>query len=324
MSKKCPLCGQNKCHIPITSNTSATLFTCMNFHQISTSFCVDSSVEELIDSETREQIYDLIYEKLLREPYYVKDRTRQKWHFYYDPSEGEEYFSREYPQNINMYYELPKYPKTLTEKANRALLNLSILYPNFGQQFTCSREICRAFYDHTKSSDPIVGLTHMLVGLELINQIDYRYMITAEGWKLIDKLHQEDKEINQGFIAMAFKEETKLIREAFRKAIYDCGFTPRVIDEKEHNNQIVPEIFYEIERSKFVVVDVTYQNCGAYYEAGYAQALGKQVIICCRKKEFDDPNTRPHFDISQKSMIVWEDEADLVERLKKRITATVR
>ena len=96
-----------------------------------------------------------------------------------------------------------------------------------------------------------------------------------------------------------------------------------VIDEKEHNNQIVPEIFYEIERSKFMVVDVTYPNYGAYYEAGYAQALGKQVIICCRENEFRNADTRPHFDISQKSMIVWKDETELIERLKRRIEATV-
>ena len=86
----------------------------------------------------------------------------------------------------------------------------------------------------------------------------------------------------------------------------------------------MPEIFYEIERSKFVVVDVTFPNYGAYYEAGYAQALGKQVIMCCRKAEFDSDGGRPHFDVAQKSMIVWENEGELVERLKKRIEATVK
>lgn len=123
---------------------------------------------------------------------------------------------------------------------------------------------------------------------------------------------------------MAFREETKPIREAFRKAITEMGYNASVIDEKEHNNQIVPEIFYEIQRSKFVVVDVTYPNLGAYYEAGYAQALGKQVIICCQEDSFKDSSRRPHFDISQKSMIVWTDEADLVRRLKRRIEATVQ
>lgn len=75
---------------------------------------------------------------------------------------------------------------------------------------------------------------------------------------------------------------------------------------------------FEISRSKFVVVDITYPNYGAYYEAGYAEALGKEVIICCRDTDF-----KPHFDIAQKSAIVWKDENDLEERLYRRIEATV-
>ena len=131
------------------------------------------------------------------------------------------------------------------------------------------------------------------------------------------------QEIRQGFIAMSFGEETRSIREAFRQAITEAGYAVRIIDEKEHNNQIVPEIFYEIQRSKFVVVGVSVPNYGAYYEAGYAQALGKQVIICCREAEFHEKDKRPHFDIAQKSMIVWTDEEDLIARLKRRIEATV-
>ena len=96
-----------------------------------------------------------------------------------------------------------------------------------------------------------------------------------------------------------------------------------IIGEKEHNHQIVPEMFYEIERSKFMVVDVTLQNFGAYYEAGYAQALGKEVIVCCSKEVFDDPKRKPHFDIAQKPIIIWTDLDDLKERLIRRIQATV-
>ena len=121
---------------------------------------------------------------------------------------------------------------------------------------------------------------------------------------------------------MSFRNETKAISESFKNAISRCGYIPRRIDEKEHNNQIVPEILFEISRSKFVVVDVTYPNYGAYYEAGYAEALGKEVIICCREDVFNS-NQKPHFDIAQKSSIVWKDEEDLENRLFRRIEATV-
>lgn len=55
----------------------------------------------------------------------------------------------------------------------------------------------------------------------------------------------------------------------------------------------------------------------------YAQALGKEVIVCCKKEVFDSPDKRPHFDIAQKSMIIWQDENELIERLQRRIKATV-
>ena len=48
-----------------------------------------------------------------------------------------------------------------------------------------------------------------------------------------------------------------------------------------------------------------------------AIGLGKTVIQLCQK------NVRTHFDISQKSMIMWENEDDIPERLKNRIIATI-
>ena len=97
-----------------------------------------------------------------------------------------------------------------------------------------------------------------------------------------------------------------------------------VIRDVEHNNQIVPEIRSRIERCSFLVMDCTHPNLGAYYEAGIAVGLGKEVIICCSKESFESDDSRPHFDIAQQSMIVWKDHDDLSERLTKRIKATVK
>ena len=72
-------------------------------------------------------------------------------------------------------------------------------------------------------------------------------------------------------------------------------------------------------------MNVSFPNYGAYYEAGYAIGKGKQVIICCSAERFKDRNyrKRPHFDIAQKSMVIWNTREELVEKLKKRIEATV-
>lgn len=147
------------------------------------------------------------------------------------------------------------------------------------------------------------------------------YKITASGWMKIQQIQEQSKVLQQGFIAMSFSPEMTGARDSIARAIESCGYISCVIDVKEHNNQIVPEIFHEIKRSKFVIADLTGHKNGVYYEAGYAEALGKEVILTCQKasKEIQ----RPHFDVAQKNTIFWTDEDDLCTRLINRIDATV-
>jgi nucleoside 2-deoxyribosyltransferase len=248
---------------------------------------------------------------------------------------------------INVYPLIRDYPKNISEKIDRILLKLSRILPHAGlnaernllsnEQLYCETSIIarnisncslhgktyddkELFYEAYREINTILifmtNLDYIKLDLETIS-------FTYNGWLRVEELIRERASINQGFIAMKFGDDTKFIREAFRTAIQACDYSPQFIDEKEHNNQIVPEIFFEIERSKFLVVDVTYPNYGAYYEAGYGLALKKEVIFCCRDKEFKADNSRPHFDIAQKAMVVWENTDELIEKLKKRIEATV-
>lgn len=125
--------------------------------------------------------------------------------------------------------------------------------------------------------------------------------------------------IQKVFIAMSFSDSMKEARNNIEKAVKDCGYTPILIDVKEHNNQIVPEIYKEIEGSKFVVADLTGQRGGVYYEAGYAVAKDKTLILCCKKSEDENP----HFDVAQINTIFWTDEENLYERLRKRIEVSI-
>lgn len=276
--------------------------------------------------DIQEKCFDLVCEKIVREPHCSLDNKRLKWHFYYDEKQELSSYECQKKNYVNLAYLLPQYPKTFMEKAYRALLNIPVISPYYGDILTYEDIPDRLLFQDTHQglvwNDGMLGQLKEL-GYLSCKPNSHQYSISASGWQKIDELQKTNTEIRQGFIAMQFGDETKSIREVFRRAVSESGYTVQIIDEKEHNNQIVPEIFYEIGRSKFIVVDITYPNYGAYYEAGYAQALGKQVIVCCRKKEFDDSDTKPHFDIAQKSMIVWENEEDLIVRLKRRIEATV-
>ena len=141
------------------------------------------------------------------------------------------------------------------------------------------------------------------------------------GWQRVENLEIEEKNNKKVFIAMAFGKETDDTREALKLGITHAGYEPILIDELTHNHQIVPEMFNKIRESKFLVIDISIPNTGAYYEAGYAHGLGKEVIFCCKDTSFysHEKNMRPHFDISQKQMIIWEDENDLSKKLEKWI-----
>lgn len=145
--------------------------------------------------------------------------------------------------------------------------------------------------------------------------------IQPQGLKRIDQLQREQIDDTKNvFIAMSFKEDMQPIREAIKKAITECGFVPRIMDEIEHNHQIVPEMLYEIRQSRFVVAELTGHNNGAYFEAGYALGQGKEVIQICNSSKFGEDG---HFDVKQINTILWEDVNELTNQLRERIKATI-
>ena len=316
----CPLCGrQSGCQKQQSEKSSIESWHCNTYG-------LDVRLGETfpVSNPIRDRALNLVLEFLLRKPVCKINEYTYDWEFVYVEKDNiqESDFRR-----INLFDKLNAYPDTLVEKIPRILDNIATSNPEYGDDIAFLNDHFRLLFVETLSpySKGVRGVVSFLNELGYLKKSagEHCYTITAKGWQEIDSIRRKSKEVRQGFIAMSFRDETKSIRESFRTAINGSGYAVSVIDEKEHNNQIVPEIFYEIERSKFMVVDVTYPNYGAYYEAGYAQALGKQVIICCRENEFRNADTRPHFDISQKSMIVWKDETELIERLKRRIEATV-
>ena len=253
------------------------------------------------------------------------------WRFFYEEVDAPP--SNE--GNINVYHLMKNYPKDIVDRIDSILLNLSKMHPSIGEVFDldfAEEERRRLMYcELDVSHDELVSIQKILMNKKYIEGkphfnervINNRLILSYSAWERISELKKKQLTTNNIFIAMSFAPDAHYIELAFREAIIKAGYLPQVIKDKEHNNYIIPEIFYEIEKSKAVVVDVTKANYGAYYEAGYAQALGKEVIVCCKKEVFDDPNIKPHFDIAQKSTVVWEDEADLIVRLAKRIQATV-
>ena len=144
-------------------------------------------------------------------------------------------------------------------------------------------------------------------------------VITSRGWKHLYDLPAGTGSV--GFVAMWFAPEMNAAWEqSFHPAITDAGYKALRIDKEEHNNKIDDEILASIRASKFVVADFTEQRGGVYYEAGFAQGLGKPVIWTIREDHL--PNV--HFDTRQFNHIAWNLSAlpDFKLALQRRIEAS--
>ena len=233
------------------------------------------------------------------------------------------------------------YPKSFSERVDNILMRLNEMIGHVGQYvqlnrfelfsllFIDRRETQKTESQERNIENCIAESQYMLDYFEAENllEVDYPspgtknpgaiFRITPKGYSRIDLLQKEAAKGNGAFVAMQFGAQTKLIREAIRQGINNAGYNAIFIDEVQHNDFITPEILKYIRDSKFVVVDLTHQNNGAYFEEGYAMGLGKPVIQLCQK------DTRLHFDIAQKNTIIWETETDIPERLENRIKATI-
>jgi len=149
--------------------------------------------------------------------------------------------------------------------------------------------------------------------------------LTFAGWDQYDEMQRSYSEGAIAFMAMPFGvvELDKTFLECFKPAVRQCGFDLRRIDEKPPAGLIDNRLRVEIRRSRFLIVDLTNDNRGAYWEAGFAEGLGKPVIYTCEAGYFEKSGT--HFDTNHHQTIVWKPEHlhEAAARLKDTIRATL-
>src|SRR5262245_56365769 len=115
------------------------------------------------------------------------------------------------------------------------------------------------------------------------------------------------------FVAMAIREDrsadtNRLHFRALKPLLGRMQIRAFRIDEIPHNENIDNRIQREIENADLVVADLTYARPSVYFEAGYAEALGKPVIYTCRSDHFRrESEHQVHFDVRQRNIIDWSD-----------------
>ena len=126
----------------------------------------------------------------------------------------------------------------------------------------------------------------------------------------------------KAFMAMLYGDIDldKVFSDCFKPAVLETGFMLGRLDEDAPAGLIDDRLRVEIRTSRFLIADLTGGNQGAYWEAGYAEGLGRPVIYTCEKSYFDHHKT--HFDANHHLTITWKEER--LEEAAISLKATIR
>ena len=148
-------------------------------------------------------------------------------------------------------------------------------------------------------------------------------MLTLDGWERYEAERKGLVAGKYGFIAMKFGDPDL---EAFVQDTVKPTIKKKIdyslIDVREVSRVgIIDNIMRaHIRDASFVLVDLTHDNSGAYWEAGYAEGLDKPVIYLCERSKFE--NAKTHFDTNHCTTVLWS--VDEPDEFAAELVATLR
>lgn len=149
--------------------------------------------------------------------------------------------------------------------------------------------------------------------------------LSFRGWQIVEELRRGRSDTRQAFMAMpyGYADLDDVVESCFKPAVAKTGFLLERLDEDPKAGLIDDRLRVKIRTCRFLIADLTSGNQGAYWEAGFAEGLGKPVIYTCEKTVFEEKKT--HFDTNHHLTLPWDKDAlsDAGERLKATVRATL-
>lgn len=108
--------------------------------------------------------------------------------------------------------------------------------------------------------------------------------------------------------------------EAIEELLGDFDTVGIRIDKEHPLEDIVTRIKSEIKRAHFVIADLTDERPSCYFEAGYAEALGRPTIYVSSKESVINPGspTKIHFDIHM-NVNFFSNHEELLDKVRNVI-----
>ena len=200
--------------------------------------------------------------------------------------------------------------------AQSATLNLSLISAWIG-----------AAIAHPPSDAGLGWLLEQPTTIEFIQQRgaqrqDINLRLTMPGWLKYEELKRGHVASRRVLMAMKFgdTELDTVFSKCFVPAVHRAGFQLRRATDDQPAGLIDDQLRVALRMSKFVIADLTHENNGAYWEAGFAEGLGRPVIYTCKESVWNSNSS--HFDTNHLTTVMWNPN-DL-ETAGSRLTATIR
>jgi hypothetical protein len=124
--------------------------------------------------------------------------------------------------------------------------------------------------------------------------------------------------LQHAFVVMSFGQDDRTIFDnGIKPAIESLGIEAVRVDGDHFTGTVTEQIVDRIKGAYFVVAEMSRQRPNCYYEVGFAQALGRPVILL-----IDNP-ANIHFDVQGFPFVVYEGAVDLQGKLRERIIGSV-
>jgi len=151
--------------------------------------------------------------------------------------------------------------------------------------------------------------------------------LSFAGWEYYEELRRGRVVGRTAFMAMKYNEHPleDIVEGVFREAVRQTGFELSILRDNRKAGPIDDKLRVDIRTARFLIADLTHGSQGAYWEAGFAEGLGKPVIYTCERSVFEDSKTKTHFDVNHHLTVLWEvsKPEDAAEELKATIRATL-
>lgn len=112
---------------------------------------------------------------------------------------------------------------------------------------------------------------------------------------------------NYAFLLMAMSRDPHLedTHHTVLRVCQDLGVQAERVDDIDYSGEITEKVLGSIKVASLIIADLTHERPNVYYEIGYADALGKPLLLLARE------GTKLHFDLQGRRVEFYRNQTEL-------------